>query len=252
MPPHPQGNVIGESFPVDQNSKMRIVGPLRQGGWALLGPLLVLEVRRPPWPHVSRKGSLQVKVELCQGVFYSDAFLVKSILAKRRVCAQGGVLRHQIWTVNQVNHNDWPKENSEEMPHESNSNFHKSKTQQLRNSPWVCPCVYPHILYSFPLNKYFTCFTTLSLWKFFSEKLKARTWICAFPSVTQPNLWLGTQALLQVITSGGQLRSYLFDLFWQRLLYILAPLLSHQGSLSEQSERLSPWLKSLVCSLHKT
>ena len=84
---------------------------------------------------MGRKGSLQVKVELCQRVFYSDAFLVKSILTKRHVCAQGGVLRHQIWTVNQVNHNDWPKENLEEMPHESNSNCHKGKTQQLRNSP---------------------------------------------------------------------------------------------------------------------
>ena len=38
--PHPKGKAIGESFPVDQNSKMRIVGQLRQEGWALLGPLI--------------------------------------------------------------------------------------------------------------------------------------------------------------------------------------------------------------------
>ena len=68
-------------------------------------------------------------------------------------------------------------------------------------------------------------------------KLKARTWICAFPTVTQLNLWLGTQALLQVIASGGHLRSYLSDLFFQRLLYILAPPLSLIKTVSQSNLR---------------
>ena len=46
------------------------------------------------------------------------------------------------------------KGNPEEVPHESNSNCHKGGTQWL--SLWVCLCVYPYVLYSSPLNKYFT------------------------------------------------------------------------------------------------
>ena len=55
---------------------------------------------------------------------------------------------HQIWTVNQTNmdcepdKSKWlPKENPEEMPHKSNSNYLKGMTQQLRNSPSESACV---------------------------------------------------------------------------------------------------------------
>ena len=57
-----------------------------------------------------RKGPLDTKGELCQGMFYPDAFSVKSILAKRCVHIWEDTEIYQIGTVNQANHNDWPKE----------------------------------------------------------------------------------------------------------------------------------------------
>ena len=80
----PQGKATGDSLSIGRNSKTRIAGQLRRGGWAL------------PRPHIScsqsqetaltthaQKGSLEAKGESCQRMFYPDAFSVKSILAKR-------------------------------------------------------------------------------------------------------------------------------------------------------------------------
>ena len=50
---HPQVKAIGDSFSIDQNSKTRIAGQLRRR--------FVPEVRRPPQPHMSRKGSWRPK-----------------------------------------------------------------------------------------------------------------------------------------------------------------------------------------------
>ena len=54
--PTPQDKAIGDSFPIAKNSKIRRAGQLREKA----GPspdhiFLVLEVRRPPWPHMRRK-----------------------------------------------------------------------------------------------------------------------------------------------------------------------------------------------------
>ena len=51
------------------------------------------------------------------------------------------------------------KGNLEEIPNTSNSNYYKGVTREL----WVCLCVYPQVLSSFPLNKYFIWFTTFLL-----------------------------------------------------------------------------------------
>ena len=61
MLPTPQGRAIGDSFPVDRNSKTRIAGQLRQEA----GPckdhvFLFLEVRRLPIPP-AQEGSLGSK-----------------------------------------------------------------------------------------------------------------------------------------------------------------------------------------------
>ena len=46
--PHPQGKAIGDSFPVDRNSKRRIVGQLRQeAGPCTDHVFLFLKVRLP-------------------------------------------------------------------------------------------------------------------------------------------------------------------------------------------------------------
>ena len=80
---------------------------------------------------------------------------------------------------------------------------------QLRDFPSESVHALTHVYYTpFPLYKYFICFTTfLSLWKFFSAKMKGQGpchwpvvwWLesGAFTAVTQPNIWLGTQGLLE-------------------------------------------------------
>ena len=53
---HTLGKAIGESFPMDGNSKMRIVGRLKEKARPCLDHIFpILEVRRPPWPHILRK-----------------------------------------------------------------------------------------------------------------------------------------------------------------------------------------------------
>lgn len=59
-PPN-QGKAIGDPFPIEWNSKKRIVGQLEEEA----GPcpdlvFLILEVRRTSWPHM-QKDSLEVK-----------------------------------------------------------------------------------------------------------------------------------------------------------------------------------------------
>ena len=54
--PASQGKAVGDSFPVDQDSKMTITGQLREKA----GPcpdhiFLIFKVRRPAQPHMHRK-----------------------------------------------------------------------------------------------------------------------------------------------------------------------------------------------------
>ena len=55
---YPQGKVIGDSFPKDQNSKIRTAGRIREE----TGPcpdhiFLILEVRKPPQPYMCGKAA---------------------------------------------------------------------------------------------------------------------------------------------------------------------------------------------------
>ena len=101
--------------------------------------------------------------------------------------------------MNQSNQNDWPRETWKKYPIKVNPNCHEGVTQRL--SPWVHQCVYPHVLYSFPLSKYFTCFTTYGLWGILFCKVRGPVSLTtgALTATTQPRLWRGTQALLQII-----------------------------------------------------
>ena len=127
--------------------------------------------------------------------------------------------RYKTWTVNQANQNDWPKETQKKW----NSNFNEGTTQEvsLQISPWA----YPHMLYSFPLNKYFTCFITFQFWGILFCKAKgpgslslttglvARIWCSHYRD--SACLWLGTQAMLQATADRGHPRSYpLLPYFW--------------------------------------
>ena len=100
----PQGKAIEDSFPIDQISKTRIVGRLREKA----GPCpdhisLTPDVRRPPRSHVHRKAPCRPMGEQCQGqgMSYLHAFLVKSILDKRCMHIHGRSRRYTkcgLWT----------------------------------------------------------------------------------------------------------------------------------------------------------
>ena len=69
--PSSHSKAIGDSFPMDCNSKNSRT--TKGGGWALPRPhISFLKVRRPPQPHVCRKGFLEVKGESCQGMFLTQ------------------------------------------------------------------------------------------------------------------------------------------------------------------------------------
>ena len=89
-----------------------------------------------------RKGLLEAKGELGQGMFYPDAFAVKSILTweDREL--------YQIRTVNQANQNDWSRETRKKYPIKV---IRIATRMRPRNSPSGSAHVHiwPHTLYSF-------------------------------------------------------------------------------------------------------
>ena len=66
-----------------------------------------------------------------------------------------------MWTLNQANQNDWPKETQKKYPHTSDWNCHEGTTQ---DSPSESDHVSINMYCSpFPPNKHLTCFTTFCL-----------------------------------------------------------------------------------------
>ena len=68
---------------------------------------------------------------------------------------------YQIWLQDYTNQNDWPKETWKKWPIKVIQTAMRGWLSTL--SLWACPCVYPHILYSFPPNKHFVGFSTFCL-----------------------------------------------------------------------------------------
>ena len=84
MYPLPHCKAMGDSFYLDRNSKMRAARQSREEAGPCPDHISLLpEVRRPPQSHTRRKGSSEVRGELCQGMLYPYSALVEFILAKR-------------------------------------------------------------------------------------------------------------------------------------------------------------------------
>ena len=156
-------------------------------------------------------------------MLYPDAFAVGTILTKRRISIHRRILRHtkyELWTrqIKIVGGRKSEKKKKKKKTYKSNSKCHKEVAQGL--PVWVCPCAYPQVLHSFS-SYYFTCCTTFCLVGIFFHKAegpgpfvtdhRSSGWdlLLSLPSLS-PNLWLGTQALLQAIAGQGHPRSYLF------------------------------------------
>ena len=94
MGSHSQSKPIGNLFPIDQNSKTRIAGQLKEESGPCQDHIFLVLSQETLQPHRHRKDSLETKGEPCQGMFYPDTFSVKSILVKRCMCIHRRVLRY--------------------------------------------------------------------------------------------------------------------------------------------------------------
>ena len=108
-----------------------------------------------------RKGSLEDKGELCQRLFYPDAFPVKSILAKRCMLTHGRFLKYTkygLWNrlIKMIGQR---KSGRNALYYKSNSNCQEGEDLVTLSLSRILPVV----LSFFPLNKYPTCFTILFL-----------------------------------------------------------------------------------------
>ena len=106
-------------------------------------------------------------------MLYLHASLVESVLAQRCQCTHEDPAIYLMWTVNQANRNDWPKDTRKKCP----IKIIQPDLQALlrawpSESAWKPIHTYCTL---FPLNKYLTGFTTFRLHgKSFLQSLRAR------------------------------------------------------------------------------
>ena len=107
-------------------------------------------------------------------MLYPYASLVESILAQRCQCTHEDPEIHLMWTVNQANWSDWPKDTQKKCPIKIiQSDLQAQLGAWPSESAWEPIHKYCTI---FPLNKYLTGFTTFCLHgKSFLQSLRART-----------------------------------------------------------------------------
>ena len=156
-----QGKVIGDSFPTDWNSKMRVAGQLRKEA----GPcpdhiFLILEVRRSPQPHICRKTPWKPKKSYVKRCSLPIRLSSKSLSAKRSVHTNGRILRYtkyglQTRQVKMIGQRKPGKKYSIKVI--QTAQLHNSTTQGLSASAHVS--IYTYYTF-FPPNRYFTCFPT--------------------------------------------------------------------------------------------
>ena len=110
------------------------------------------------------KSSLQVKRELCQGMFYTGTLLGKSVLSKWYVPTHGKILRYAKYGKPKC----LTKGKPEEMPHKNNSNCHEGWLSNSGTLPLSLPvCVSTCRVLFFLLKNY----SLASLLSFFVEIL---------------------------------------------------------------------------------
>ena len=162
---------------MDWNSKTRLAGQLREeAGLCPDHIFFIPEVRRSPWPHMRRKAPWRSKgndtklpLSPAQSTYFSflkSGDLPDHTCAERLLEGQRDACRHMegSWdtpNMSQAHQNDRPQETQKKRPIKVTQIVIRARLSNLGLSLWVCPCVYPHVLYSF--TKYFTCFTTFNL-----------------------------------------------------------------------------------------
>ena len=129
----PQGKAIGDSLSIDQNSKTRIAGQLREEAGPCTDHIfLIPKVKRPPQTHMAQKRLLRSQ----RGVMSRDVLPIGLCGRIHLDHTHGRILRctrYGLWTRQiRMTGQRKPRRNA---PHRSNSNCHEGATQQLRDSP---------------------------------------------------------------------------------------------------------------------
>ena len=110
----PQGKLIGDPFRLDWNSKKSRM--VKRRCWALPRPHISY-VETAQTTHV-QKGLLRgQKGSYAKGCSLSICFFSETHLGQE-ICKHTWkeIARYQIWTVNQANQSDWPKETRKKCP----------------------------------------------------------------------------------------------------------------------------------------
>ena len=168
-----QSKAIGDSFPIDPNSKISIAGQLgKKAG--------LCQDRRDHMFLVVRSGGLPDYIcteRLLGGHKGSDAnwcSLPTGLFSGIHLGWQMPVHTwddpeiDQIWILNQINQNGWPKETWKKCP------IKATKREQLSNTESAYVSIHTYCtLFISPPNKYFTCLITYYHCRnFFSAKPK--------------------------------------------------------------------------------
>ena len=134
--PHPPTPIsikrLGDSFPIDCNSRRRIAGQLREES----GPCpddIFLSQETSLTIHV-QKGSLEAKggyVKGCSPPICPYVFVVGSILAKRCMCTHGRILRYTKYGLCTRQIKMISQRKPRRKLHKSNSDCHEGAAQRL-------------------------------------------------------------------------------------------------------------------------
>ena len=143
-----QGKVVGDSFPTNWNSKIRVEGQLRKES----GPcpdhiFLILKVRRSPQPHTCRKTPWKPKKSYVKRCSLPICVSGKSISAERCVHTHGRILRYikyglQTRQAKMIGQRKPGKKYSIKV-------IQTAITAQLRDSPSESACVSIYTYYTF-------------------------------------------------------------------------------------------------------
>ena len=158
-----QSKAIGGSFPMDPNSKISIAGQLTKKA-------RLFQDRRDHMFLIVRSGDLPDYIcteRLLGGQKWSDAnwgSLPIGLFSGIHLGWQTPVHMwydpeiDQIWILNQVNQNDWPKETWKKCLIKV---LQATKREQLSNTESMYLSTHTVLFFISPPKKYFTCFITI-------------------------------------------------------------------------------------------
>ena len=113
----PQGKAVGDSFSIDQNSKIRIAGQLREEAGPCPDYMFLFSASGDCPDHTyTEKAPWRPKRSHVKRCSTQMPFCWIHLGYERLGHAREDPEIYQIWAVNQTNQNDWPKESRKKCP----------------------------------------------------------------------------------------------------------------------------------------